>query len=192
MPSPLPRKKKKIPLLLDDTEPERLIAATRIERERLMLLLMLLCGLRVSEVARLNVEDLDFRHKGITVRDSKSGDRLCPMQKDMVRPLRGYVAARKTGPLFVSPRTGTHYTKRALQKMIKRVAVAAGIADALTSSRVRCHALRHQFCCRLLDAGVAIHVARDLMGHASLASTNEYANCNPDRLREAIDRPYQR
>lgn len=183
------RRKKKLPLLLEDTEPERLIAATACERERLMLMLMLLCGFRVSEVANLRVESCDFSRKEMCVRKSKTGDRMCPMPRGLVGPLRGYAAGRKSGPFFVSPRGG-HYKKRALQAMIKRVALAAGIADALTSSRVRCHALRHQFCSRLLDSGVPIHVARDLMGHASLTSTNEYAHCSAERLREGIDRPY--
>jgi site-specific recombinase XerD len=60
----------------------------------------------------------------------------------------------------------------------------------LTSSRVRCHALRHVYCSRLLNAGVPINIVRDLMGHASLTSTNEYAHSSVERLREAIDLPY--
>lgn len=183
------RKPRKLPQVLAENEPELIVEAASTQRERLMLLLMLVCGLRVSEVARLRVDHLDFRRRAMWVRESKNKrDRLIPLPRHLVGPLRGYVGARRDGPVFVSPRGG-HYTKRALQKMLKRCAVAAGISDAMTP-RVRCHALRHVFCVRLLEAGVPIHEVRDLMGHSDLTSTNEYANTSPERLRDAIERPY--
>lgn len=183
------RKPRRLPQVLAEDEPEKLIAAATLERERLILLLMLMIGLRVSEVCRLRVEHLDFRRKILWVRCGKGSlDAACPMPKHLTGPLRGYVGARQEGPLFVSPKGG-HYKKRAIQLMIKRLAKKAGIKD-YDSPRVRCHALRHCFCERLLLAGVPIDQARDLMRHRDLTSTNRYANCDPSRLRDAIEAPY--
>lgn len=187
----MPRKSKRLPTFLQATEPETLLRATSRERDRLLLMVMLMCGLRVSELCKLQVEHLEFERGVLWVREGKgSKDRAGPLPKRLIGPLRGWVGARRTGYVFPSPRGGRLST-RAVQVLVKRTAARAGLVDALANRKYTPHKLRHAFCTRLLDAGVPIHDVRDLMGHSSIAVTDRYSHCAPERLREAVDSVYR-
>jgi integrase/recombinase XerD len=181
---------RRLPRLIQGDEPERLLRAADNERDRLIGLTLLGAGLRVSELTKLEVPDLDFRRRTLFVKESKGRvDRLLPLPKFLAGPLRGWIGARKTGPVFPSPRGG-HLTPRAVQKLIKRLAKKAGLPEWNRSRKYHPHALRHTFATRLLRAGADIMEIKDLMGHQSLASSVVYLSVDEDRLREAIDRPY--
>jgi integrase/recombinase XerD len=188
--------RRKLPTFLDDDEPERLLAATSRTRDRVLLLTFLLTGLRNAELCALRVEHIDFRKRSLWVRCGKgSKDRIIPLPKKLAGPLRGYLQGRQTGYVFPSTwgsKAGERaMSTRAVQKLVKRTGVRAKLRDATKPRRVRPHALRHAFCTRLLDSGVPVHAARDLMGHSSLTSTDVYSHCTPERLRAAIDSPYE-
>ncbi len=184
------RKSRRLPQFLDPEQPEQLLHVTDRERDRLICLLLLMCGLRVSEVTKLEIGHLDFKRKVLAIRHGKGDkDRFCPLPKRLVGPLRGWVAGRKSG--FVFPgRFGGRLTNRAVQLLLKRLAVKAGLPGASESRKFTPHKLRHAFCVRLLEAGVPIHECRDLMGHSSISATDRYAACSPERLRVAIEAPY--
>lgn len=184
---------RKLPVFLRDDEPERLLAATTRQRDRLMLMTALYVGLRVSELTGLQVPDLDFRRKTLMVRHGKGDkDRAMPIPAKLLGPLRGWVGTRQHGYVFPSPRGERRLSARAVQRLMKRLAVKAGLTDAAKPRRCTPHKLRHSFCTRLLAAGVPIHAARDLMGHNSIATTNVYVHCTGDELRQAIEAPFAR
>src|SRR5579871_6742293 len=95
------RKPKKLPHVPPDDELRRVIAASTTERDRLVLLLMYLAGLRVADVFRLEIPHLDFKKRLLFVRQGKGGkDAYLPIPKHLYGPLRGWVAARTEGPVF--------------------------------------------------------------------------------------------
>lgn len=185
------RKPKTLPKFLLDDEPERIIRAATRERDRLQLLLMLGMGLRVMDVCRLKIEELDFRRRSLTVRCGKNSvDAILPIPTHLAGPLRAWCGKRQSGYVFPG-QGGNRQSPRTLQLLIKRLAVKAGIRRALEPRYARPHALRHTFVSRLLSAGVPIHAVRDLARHSNLSTTDRYAHATPELLRESIDTPYR-
>lgn len=153
-----------------------------------MLMCMRYLGLRVSEITKLRAEHLDFGRKILMVREGKGKkDRALPIPKFLAGPLRGWLASKREGHVFPSPRGG-QLTVRAVQLLMKRLAVAAGLRAPLEPRRCTPHKLRHAFCSERIARGVDIAAVRDLMGHSSIAVTDRYTHTTPERLREAIDR----
>jgi integrase/recombinase XerD len=174
---------------LADNEPEKLMRATKRERDRALLLVALYCGLRCSELTKLQVVDLDFDRLLLFVREGKGRkDRTVPLPKKIVSFLRGWIGARTQGLVFPSREGGGPLTNRAIQLLFKKLAVAAGLPGALEARRVTPHKFRHAYASRLLDSGAAIHEVRDLLGHASLAVTNLYSHATAYRLAQAVER----
>lgn len=178
---------RKLPQFLPDDVPEKLLAATKTERDRLLLMAMLYFGLRVSEVCKLQVAHLDFTRRLLFVREGKgSKDRVLPLPRRLIGPFRGWLAGRKSGYVFPSP-YGGRLSNRAVQHLIKRVAADAGFQDADQPRRYHPHALRHVFASRLLERSGNIIAVRDALGHASVATTQIYTHANPDHLRESME-----
>ena len=173
-------------------EPERLLAATETARDRVLLLTILLLGLRVSEACKLRIDEVDFHRREVWVRGGKGDrDRLLPMPRVLVSPLRGWIGNRKEGYVFPSPRGG-RLTNRAVQKLFVRIGKKAGLRGAGEPRACNPHKFRHAYLSRLLESGATIHECQRLAGHASLQTTSVYLHCmNDDRLRDAVDRMYE-
>ncbi len=177
---------KKLPRLLKADEPERLLRATTRQRDRLLLLTMLYTGLRVAEMCDLDARDLDFEGKTLWVRCGKGGkDRLVPLVKHLVGPLRGWLAGRTSGPVFPSREGGGPLTTRAVQYLFKRLAAKAKLPHP---ENCHPHAFRHCFATRLLARGANLRVVQELLGHSNLATTELYTHVENEQLRSAVDR----
>lgn len=180
---------KRLPYFLPDDEPDLLLRAAVAPRDRLLLLLGMYCGLRVSEMCRLRVEDVDFTRGVVTVRHGKGDkDRAIPLADKIVEPLRVWVEARRDGYLFPSARREGPLTTRAVQLLLKRLAQKAGLSGAKTGRRYTPHKLRHRFATGLLRSGADIVEVQELLGHANLATTAIYLHADPQRLRAAVNR----
>ena len=181
------RKAKKLPQFLQADEPELLLRATIRERDRLICMCMLYLGLRVSEVCKLQVDHIDFRRALVMVREGKgSKDRALPLPKRLGGPLRGFVGVRKSGPVFIS-RKGGRLKVRAIQLLIKRLAVAAGLRRATEPKAYSPHKLRHAFASRMLERGATLAEVKDALGHSSIATTSIYLHSDPEHLRAHME-----
>lgn len=181
------RTPKKLPTFLQASEPEQLLRATTRERDRLLLMVMLYLGLRVSEVCKLQVQHIDFGTKMLFVREGKgSKDRALPIPSRFVGPLRGWIGGRKSGFVFPSPRGG-RLSVRAVQLLVKRLATKAGLRDASEPRRATPHKLRHAFASRMIERGADIIAVRDALGHSSVATTQIYTHCSGERLRDSME-----
>jgi len=176
---------------LRDDEPERLLAATTTARDRVLLMTGLYLGLRVSEICKLQIEDVDLRRRVAFVREGKGmKDRAIPIPKPFAPILRGWIGGRQTGYVFPSPRGG-RLTNRAVQKLVKRMAAKAGLREAGKPRKYHPHKLRHAYATRLLQTGADIKEVQDLLGHASLQTTMVYVHSTPERLASAVDRLFE-
>lgn len=116
------RRAKKLAQIPPLDELERIITATSKQRDRLMLLLMHMMALRVSEVVKLEVRHVDFKGKLLFLSQAKGGkDAYLPIPKHLLGPLRGWIGARKEGPVFKSGRGGGKLRPRAVQLLIKKL-----------------------------------------------------------------------
>jgi site-specific recombinase XerD len=184
------REPQKIPLVMSPDEARRLLAVASSLKGRVLLSLGYGCGLRAGEVVRLKVKHIDSAQKIIRVEQAKGRkDRhvmLSPETLDLLRqwwqlrPSR-YDAGmpREERWLFPGGRPGKPMTTRQLNRLFHEAADAAGIKKGVTL-----HALRHSFATHLLERGADVRVVQELLGHASVTTTQIYTMVTVDTLRE--------
>jgi integrase/recombinase XerD len=162
-----------------DTEPAGL-------RDRAMLETMYGAGLRISEAVGLDVDDIDVEEGSVRAFGKRSKERVVPLGKFGVGALEAYLtrgrpalARTGSGPaLFLNVRGG-RLTRQGAAKILKSAAKRAGL-----SKRVTPHTLRHSFATHLLEGGADVRVVQELLGHASLSTTQIYTLVTTDRLRQ--------
>jgi integrase/recombinase XerC len=166
-------------------------------RDAALLELVYSTGLRVSEACALDTTDIDRDRYGtpiVLVRRGKGGkSREVPLGGAADRALVAYLPERQAlvargagSALFVNA-SGDRLTPRSVQRMVKRWTIAAGVHAHATP-----HALRHSFATHLLDEGVDLRAIQELLGHASLASTQIYTKVSLDHLMRVYDDAHPR
>jgi integrase/recombinase XerC len=195
---PSPRVPKTLPRAMSLGDTERLLAADEDEafvpeRERALFELLYATGLRVSEAASLDLSDVDFSSRLVRVTGKGSRERIVPFGEAAADALRAYIpsrdalrhradrlrdAARAGEPLFVNFRGG-RLTSRSMARLLKRRLRAAGLPEEISP-----HALRHTFATHLLQAGADLRAIQELLGHASLSTTQKYTHLDAARLAE--------
>lgn len=164
-------------------------------RDAAMLELLYGTGLRVSELCALDVGDFERERFGVPlvlVRRGKGGKaRQVPVGGSADRALAAYLPARaglgaRGQALFVNA-AGNRLTTRSVQRQVKRWTIAGGVAADATP-----HSLRHSFATHLLDEGVDLRAIQDLLGHASLSSTQIYTKISLDHLTKVYDAAHPR
>lgn len=177
---PLPRYEKKLPVILSKAEVKALLEAPRNLKHRAMLAAMYGAGLRISEVAKLKVTDLDRERHVIWVRGGKGRkDR----QVMLAEPLRDLLVAywrtkRPTGWLFPGDKPDCPIQTNSIFRACRKAAEKAGIRKPIHP-----HSLRHAFATHLLDEGVNLLVIQTLLGHAHLKTTAQYLHLSDSALR---------
>ena len=161
--------------ILTDGELSRVMAAAPTVRDRALIALMAGCGLRVSEVIALDVDDIK-RNGVIHVRQGKGGkDRTVPVPSSVLLATKKLVDGR-TGPLFVANdraaggRAGVRMTTRGAALALDRALIAAGVDRHISP-----HSLRHTYAIRFLRATKNVEALRNVLGHSSLAVTSRYS-----------------
>jgi integrase/recombinase XerD len=152
-------------------------------------------GLRVSELVALRVSDLDRRRGVVAAFGKGQKKRLVPIGEVALRRLDEYRTALKaSGPrrqaesvlLFPSP-SGRALSRQAFWKIVRRYALAIGLADAMHP-----HRLRHSFATHLLAGGADLRSVQAMLGHADVATTEIYTHVTRDHVRKAHARSHPR
>jgi integrase/recombinase XerD len=196
----LPRQPRLLPETLDVAEVERLLdAAGGAVRDRALLELLYASGLRISEALRLDLDDLSFESATVRVMGKGGRERVVPVgdvalawlrrwiAEDRAALLeRGHVAPPRGGPLFLGDR-GRRLARQQAWSVVKRAASAAGLAD-----RVSPHTLRHSFATHLLEGGADLRIVQELLGHASISTTQLYTHLTGERIRSVYARAHPR
>jgi len=147
-------------------------------------------GLRVSELVGLDDEDVDLAEGVALVRGKGRKERLCPLGRLAARAIEAYIASRRRKPdvraLFVN-RLGTRLTARSVARMIDKVTARSGL-----SKHVSPHAFRHSFATHILDRGADLRSVQELLGHASISTTQVYTHVTAERMRRAYEKAHPR
>ena len=168
---PRPKKERKLPNILSRAEVLRLLDAVENPKHRAIMLVTYSGGLRLGEVVRLRVEDIDPDRNLIHIRQGKRRkDRYTMLSQFALEALRTYV--RKYKPklwLFPGAKPGRHLHERSVQKVFGRAYKKAGIEKS-----VSVHTLRHSFATHLLEQGTDLRYIQELLGHKSSKTTEIY------------------
>ncbi|MEX0755685.1 MAG: tyrosine-type recombinase/integrase [Actinomycetota bacterium] len=157
------------------------------ERDAAIIGIGVYAGLRVSEIQHLDLDDVDLESLTLLVREGKGGkDRELPIHPELGALIAGYLSTRvdtDTDPALLLSRLGKRISIRALRDVVYRVSRQAGIAK-----RISPHKLRHTFATLLVDKGADTMVVRELLGHASVSTTQIYVHVSQRRKRGEVDR----
>ncbi|HTB83381.1 MAG TPA: tyrosine recombinase XerC [Candidatus Sulfotelmatobacter sp.] len=173
--------------------PGRPISAEVCLRDVAVLETIYSCGLRVSELCGLRVEDINFSEQIIRVRGKGKKERLVPIGEPALRAIQMYWGLLLEPPNAAQPVFCTDTRKRAplsrlqLARRLKNYLVVAGLDPTLTP-----HKLRHSYATHLLDAGADLRSVQELLGHAHLITTQVYTHVTTERLKKAYDAAHPR
>jgi site-specific recombinase XerD len=187
-----PKREQKLPRVLTGEQVrallERIPARTPLElRDRAMLELAYSCGLRCEEIVNLDQGALDFETEQLRVRGKGGKDRLLPVGEPAQRALRRY-AERGRHALAGDPRERALFLSKSGRRLsnsdvtrrlglwVREAALAAGVSP---------HSLRHSFATHLLEGGADLRTIQELLGHASISTTQVYTRVDAARLRDA-------
>ena len=151
------------------------------------------CGLRVSELCGLRVDDVDWSEQIMRVRGKGKKERLVPVGKPALMAIQDYWNTFKPPPRGASPIFFAETKKRAplsplqLSRRLKKYLSIAGLDPSLTP-----HKLRHSYATHLLDAGADLRSVQELLGHAHLITTQVYTHVTTERLKRAYDAAHPR
>lgn len=158
-------------------------------RDRAVLTLLYGSGLRISEALSLNVGDIDAKSNFLRIKGKGSKERLVPILPVVLEAVANYLRClpyeQKQGdPLFVGAR-GERLLPRIIQRQLQKIRGVLGLADTVTP-----HALRHSFATHLLAEGTDLRSLQELLGHASLSTTQRYTNVELETLKREYDKAY--
>jgi integrase/recombinase XerD len=189
-----------LPTYLSAEDVDRLLAAPdtstpRGLRDRALIELLYATGLRVTELVRLKVSDLELEQGFLTCLGKGGKERMVPIGDSAVAWVRrwlaegrGAILKGRTAPwLFISGPRGTPLTRVGFWKLLKRHGTSVGVGDALSP-----HVVRHSFATHLLDRGADLRAIQMMLGHADLSSTQIYTHVLEARLRSVYDRYHPR
>jgi site-specific recombinase XerD len=190
-PSHCVRRGRPLPKALAGAQLQQLFAQIAHPMDRALFLVMLRCGLRVSEVAQLKLEQIDWEQQGLRILQGKGRkDRHVYMSPDLVASLHQcleqHPGARAQGYVFWNrKRAQQPLSVKAIQKKMERYAKAAGITAS-------CHSLRHTFASNLLEHGAEVVVIRDFLGQSQIASSERYAQISSQKVKQEYMRTMQK
>jgi integrase/recombinase XerD len=155
-------------------------------RDRAILETLYGAGLRISELVGLDVDDVDLEEGSVRVFGKGSKERLVPLGRFATRAIEGYLTRSRpalaragSGPAMFLNHRGGRLTRQGAAKILAAAARRAGL-----KKRVTPHTLRHSFATHLLEGGADVRVVQELLGHATLTTTQIYTLVTNDRLRE--------
>ena len=194
-----PKQWQAIPKFLNLEQIEKLIAAPEVSkptglRDRAMLELLYATGLRVSELCRVGVSDLNLEMGVVRTMGKGNKQRLVPVGKEAIQAVRAYLETgrgallkrRASRYLFVTAQGGC-LTRQAFWKLLAGYGRKAGIFHGLTP-----HVLRHSFATHLLEGGADLRSVQVMLGHADISTTQIYTHVMQSRLRRVVEQHHPR
>jgi len=166
----LPRRPKKIPHLLLQKEVAQIIQCTSNEKHMVILCLCYSCGLRVSELVSVKINDINSESELLHVTGKGQKDRLLPISKTLLELLRHYWKVyRPQDYLFAGRQSGTPLSISSAQRVFKKAKELAGI-----NKKISIHGLRHAYATHQLERGLPIHTLSQYLGHTDISTTMRY------------------
>ncbi|WP_041082578.1 site-specific tyrosine recombinase/integron integrase [Thermotoga profunda] len=183
-----PKTHRRLPDFLTSNDVQKLLeSSAKNERDHLILSLLYFCGLRVSELCNLRLEDISFSPACLRINMGKGKkDRIVPLNNQLILKIESYV--QKNGKSLTDYLFGEKVKihPSTVFRIIKKYAKQCGI-----NKKIHPHTLRHSFATHLLQRGVNIRVVQDLLGHSNLSTTSVYLHVFDQEKIDAVNKLLQ-
>lgn len=191
-----PKRDRHLPSFLTEEEMTKLIEAAfpkdakdeRGSRDRAILETLYSTGIRVSELVSLDIKDIDFIGGIVKVMGKGKKERIVPIGDNALSKIRAYLDKRRKqqDTLFLN-KNGTRITDRGVRNIVKKYIRLASIKQ-----EVSVHTFRHSFATHLLNRGADLRCVQELLGHASLSTTQIYTHLTTEKLKNVYDKAHPR
>lgn len=194
-----PRREKRLPAVLTADDAQRLMEAPggvayddqlKDLRDRAVLETLYSTGIRASELIGMNRDDIDPRDRLIRIRGKGRKERVVPVGHRALDAIMAYLGIKSGAPevpaVFTGP-SGKRLTARTVQRILENYRKRLGFAQKASP-----HTLRHSFATHLLESGADLRAIQELLGHASISTTQRYTHLNLDSLMEVYDKAHPR
>ena len=188
-----PKKENRLPFHLDIDQATTLMEAPAdnekyVLRDRAILETLYSCGLRVSELTGLSINDMDLSVGMVRVLGKGNKQRIVPVGSRAIQAVREYLEERGAlsgdGPMFLNSR-GDRINRRSVTRIVD-----AHVLSIAAFKNISPHVLRHTFATHMLEGGADLRAIQELLGHASLSTTQKYTHVGIDRLMEVYDKAH--
>ncbi|MBT6338844.1 MAG: tyrosine recombinase XerC [Desulfobacula sp.] len=190
---PFPKLEKTIPQFLSIDDIFRLLDSIETitwfdKRNLAMFETFYSTGMRVSEMEGLNIEDIDFKSQMIKVFGKGSKERMVPVGKRALNAIKDYRASLKENfsPIFLN-KNFTRLSSRSIRRILDKI-----VRGCQLNVPVSPHTLRHSFATHMLDCGADLRGIQEILGHASLSTTQIYTHVSMDKLMQVYDKAHPR
>ena len=174
-----PIKDKRLPVVMSKEEVQQLLNQVHNLKHKTILILIYSCGLRISELINLKIEDIDSKRMLIQIRNSKGNkDRQVQLTNQILVLIKKYYKSYFPKEFLFNGMHGGKYSSASIQKIIKRMALRAGIRKNITP-----HTLRHSFATHLLEDGIDIRYIQTILGHSNIQTTQIYTHVSSKHLK---------
>lgn len=190
-----PRQEKRLPKVLTVDDAIRLMKSpdtgkADFLRDRAILETLYSSGIRVSELIGMNHEDISRTDRLIRIRGKGRKERIVPIGQTALDAIDAWCALKTTtmreGAIFTNP-SGKRLTVRTVQRIVENYRKKLGLSQTASP-----HTLRHSYATHLLESGADLRSIQELLGHASLSTTQRYTHLNLDSLMDAYDKAHPR
>jgi len=188
-----PKREQRLPFHLDIDQVTTLVEAPvdgekYVLRDRAILEMLYSCGVRVSELTGLDIGDLDLSGGMVRVMGKGGKERIVPVGSRAIEAIHAYLVLRGelagSGPLFLNTR-GDRINRRSVARIVDN-----HVLRIAAFKRISPHILRHTFATHMLEGGADLRAIQELLGHASLSTTQKYTHVGIDRLMEVYDKAH--
>jgi integrase/recombinase XerC len=190
-----PKREKHLPSVMQPSDVALLIEQPDVStplglRDRAFLELLYASGLRIAELVGIDIDDVELRARLVKVRGKGAKERIVPFGSKAEEAVRAWLAAREAPPeeeaLFVNYR-GERITARSVRRLFDGY-----VRDAALRAGISPHTMRHSFATHLLNAGADLRAIQELLGHASLSTTQKYTHLNDWELMKVYRKAHPR
>ncbi len=189
----LPKPERRLPVVLTETQASAVIDAVDVrprfqqetawarQRDKAIIELFYSSGLRLAELVGIDFPDFDWQHSLVRVLGKGSKERVCPVGKLAMDAIATYCEAAGVcnGPVFLN-KSRERLGRRSAWEIVKKHALLAGLPPTISP-----HKLRHSFATHMLDHGADLRTVQEMLGHASLSTTQIYTHVSIQRLKDA-------
>jgi len=180
-----PKTAKKLPVVLSKDEIRRLFSVIENPKHRLIIQFIYSTGVRVSEVVKIRVGDMDLDRGLCYIRQGKGNkDRVVVLAENLIPEIKKCISTKNVAEFLFANHQNSNLSVRSVQKVLKKATREAGI-----KKEFGVHALRHSFATHMLEQGTDIRYIQKLLGHKKLETTQVYTRVSQRQLSQ-LDNPF--